>query len=146
MQKTRTTYDRPTTIMKRLLNIVLFLTFFSCDNGTEKWKTVWDKHNVDFKKVVDLLKTDKLKVVYGRGGYAIPDSIDLKATCGQLAFRETDFTYDNTYSILFRLDTNKQVRTKPMIVYTDNKKRINEYENNNTSVTKIENNWYYMYR
>ena len=142
MQKTRTTCDRPT-IMKRLLNIVLLLTFFSCDNGAEKSNAVWDKHNVDFKKVVELIKADKLNVVYGRTGYAIPDSIDLKATCGQLAFRMFEFEHDTSYTICFNLDTNKQKRTSPEIIYTENVQRIEDYESRMTRVIKLDKNWFY---
>jgi len=109
------------------------------------WKSEWTKHDKDLKQVVELLKSNKLKVTYGRGGYQIPDSIDLRVPFGQLAFRETDFTFDSTYSILFYLDTNKTLRNKPVIVYTNNKKRIKEYENGSRKTTKIEDDWYFTY-
>ncbi len=95
------------------------------------------------KKVVDLIKADKLTVVVGRSGYQIPDSIDLREAFGQLAFRHSDFTYDSTYSILFHLDIHKELVHNPVIVYTDNEKRIKEYESR--GVTKIINNWYFTY-
>ena len=126
---------------------VLHLTFIlvSCSQQ-ENWKTEWNNHHNDFKEIVDLIKADKLKVVYGRAGYAIPDSFDLHATCGQLVFWETDFTYDSSHSILFRLhfDTSSITRADSRIVYTDNKKRLNEYEADKGNVVKIEQNWYFL--
>jgi hypothetical protein len=128
------------------LLIVLFLQL-SC-SIQENWEQEWNNHHKDFKQIVDLVKADKLKVVYGRAGYAIPDSFDLHTTCGQIVFRETDFTYDNSHSILFRLhlDTNSLARIYHTIVYTDNKKRIKEYEADEVNVFTIEKNWYFLKR
>ena len=135
--------------MKKPLFILISLfILFSCNPHQEEWKTKWNKHQHDFKEIVGLVKAEKLKVVYGRAGFAIPDSFDLQTTCGQIVFRETDFTYDNSYSILFRLDldTNATVRADPMIVYTDNKKRIKEYDFKVGRVQKLEENWYFITR
>ena len=121
---------------------------FGCSRHKEIWETRWSKHQDEFKEIVGLVKDGKLKVVYGRMGFAIPDSFDLQTTCGQIVFRETDFTYDSSYSILFRmnLDTNAILRADPIIVYTDNKNRINEYESNAGNAQKIETNWYFITR
>lgn len=115
---------------------------------TENWKVEWDNHQNDFKQIVGQVKANKLQVVYGRMGYAIPDSFQLQSTCGQLVFRETDFTYDSSHSILFRLnlDTNALLRADQMIVYTDNGTRIKEYEAMGEDATRIEKNWYFVKR
>lgn len=132
-------------IMKILTVINLAFIFISCSTQ-ENWKVEWSSHHKEFKQIVDLVKADKLKVVYGRAGYAIPDSFDLHTTCGQLVFGETDFTYDDSHSILFRLhlDTSSITRADPRIVYTDNQKRIKEYEVDTVNVIKIEQNWYFL--
>lgn len=134
-------------ITKIILVINLAFILIAC-SLQENWKSEWNSHHKDFKQIVDLVKADKLKVVYGRAGYAIPDSFDLHTTCGQLVFRETDFTYDDSYSILFRLklDTNSFDRAYSTIVYTNNKKRLEEYEADSTKVFKIEQNWYSLKR
>jgi hypothetical protein len=134
--------------MLKLLTILNFIFILGCSRQQEKWETPWNKHQDEFKEIVGLVKAGKLKVVYGRMGFAIPDSFDLQTTCGQLVFRETDFTYDSSYSILFRmdLDTIAVLRADPMIVYTDNKKRISEYESDAERVRKIEKNWYFITR
>ena len=139
--------DRHTAMVK-LLIILNFIFILGCSRQREKWEAPWNNHQDEFKEIVGLVKAGNLKVVYGRMGFAIPDSFDLQTTCGQLVFRETDFTYDSSYSILFRmdLDTNAVLRADPMIVYTDNKKRISEYESDAGRVRKIEKNWYFLTR
>jgi hypothetical protein len=91
------------------------------------WESIWQKHNTDLKKVVELLKNNKLNKTFGRSGYQIPDSIDLKYPFGQVVVRETDFTEDTCYSIVFYLDTIRTLGS-PIIVYTNNLKRINNYK------------------
>ena len=132
-------------VMKILSAINLVFILISCSQQ-EKGKLEWRNHHNEFKQIVDLVKADKLKIVYGRAGYAIPDSFDLQRTCGQLVFTETDFTYDDSHSILFRLhlDTNSLTRIYHTIVYTDNKKRIKEYEADTVKVVRIEQNWYFV--
>ena len=139
---------RNTDMIKFLVILNFIFILFSCRSHPEKWEKQWSKHQYKFKEIVGLLKAEKLKVVYGRAGFAIPDSFDLQTTCGQLVFRETDFTYDSSYSILFRLglDTNAILRAHPMIVFTDNKKRISEYESTVRNAFKIEKNWYFITR
>jgi hypothetical protein len=131
--------------LKVLLIIVLFI-LISCSHQ-DNWKNTWQQHHVRFKQVVELVKNDQLQKVYGRVGYAIPDSMGLDKVCGGIVFHETDFTYDGTYSILFRInfDSNKVGRRLyPVFIYTNNTKRIKEYALD--SVTKIEDNWYLQYR
>lgn len=139
--------DRNTAMVKVIV-ILIFIFILSCSRQQEKWVTPWSKHQDEFKEIVGLVKAGNLKVVYGRSGFAIPDSFDLQTTCGGLVFRETDFTYDSSYSILFRmdLDTNAVLRADPMIVYTDNKKRMSEYESDAGWVRKIEKHWYFLTR
>lgn len=125
--------------MKKLIILNFVFILSSCNTMMENQEKEWNKHQNDFKQIVGQLKANKLQVVYGRMGYAIPDSFDLQSTCGQLVFRETDFTYDNSHLILFRLnlDTNVLLRANPKIVYTDNTKRIKEYETLTGNAVKI---------
>jgi hypothetical protein len=89
---------------------------------------------------------EKLPVIYGRGGYKIPDSFKLRSIVGPVVFRETDFTYDSTFSILFRIgfDTSNVVRSYPTIVYTNNGQRITEYSSAIHSPHKFDENWYFL--
>jgi hypothetical protein len=134
--------------MKLLVEFILILSLLSCSGQPVEWKQEWDQHEDDFREVAALLRAGKLKVVYGRMGYAIPDTFELQTTCGQIVFRETDFAYDSSYSILFRLnlDTNAISRTEHMIVYTDNLKRLTEYESESGNVHKIDTNWFFVNR
>lgn len=138
--------DGLTCKMKKLIILNLVFILFSCNTMMNNWEKEWNKHQNDFKQIIFQLKANKFQMVYGRMGYAIPDSFDLQSTCGQLVFRETDFTYDNSHSILFHLnlDTNVVLRADPKIVYTDNKKRIKEYEAMIGNAIKIEKNWYFV--
>lgn len=130
--------------MIRTLSVILILALLSCQK--QKWKDQWDKDNTSLKKVAGLLKAGKLKKVYGRGGYEIPDSFNLKAPYSNLAFHQTDFTYDGTYSIVFYLEpAGDRSMAKPAFVYTNNQKRIGEYENGYTIAKKLEDNWYYTH-
>lgn len=135
--------------MKLLVEFILILVLLSCNGQRLEWKQEWDQHENDFREVAALLREGKLKVVYGRMGYAIPDSFELQTTCGQIVFRETDFVYDSSYSILFRLnlDTTGVIpRTERMIIYTDNLKRLSEYESGSGNVHKIDANWFFVNR
>lgn len=132
--------------MKIVLTISI-LVLISCSNHIRNWEDTWQEHQVSFKQVVEQVKNDQLLRVYGRGGYAIPDTMGLNNVCGGIVFHETDFTYDSTYSILFRInfDSTKVGRmTYSVFIYTNNTKRIKEYESDR--VTKIQDNWYFQYR
>ena len=131
--------------MRYLVFIVIYLTFFSCVKNQLNWESIWQKHNTDLKKVVELLKNNKLNKTFGRSGYQIPDSIDLKYPFGQVVVRETDFTEDTCYSIVFYLDTIRTLGS-PIIVYTNNLKRINNYKDKPKKAIKIEHNWYFTYQ
>jgi len=88
------------------------------------------------------LKEDRLKLINPRGTYQIPDSIGLKEPYAQLVYRQTDFAYDSSYSIVFYPDDAHKRESTFVFVFTDNMKRLNEYENQRKSVVKIEDNWY----
>jgi len=130
--------------MKPFLTLLLF--FISSCGGDNSSINVWEKHESEFVAIVNLLKSGKLQKVYGRAGYEIPDSFKLKAMNGPIVFRETDFTYDNSFSILFRLgfDSSKLLRAYPTIVYTDNSKRIYEYTQKSKSIKKLKDHWYLL--
>jgi len=125
-------------------HIKLFLIVFaiSCQPNPDDWKSQWTKDHLKLKEVVSLVKQDRLKIINPRGTYQIPDSIDLKDPYGQLVYRQTDFTYDSSYSIVFYPDDSHKDNSKFVFVFTDNTKRLNEYDNERKSVVKIEDNWY----
>ncbi len=128
----------------RILFCITIILFFSCKQ--ENWKSIWIRDKTALNKAVDLLKSNKLKIVYGRSGYSIPDSLNLQEPYGNLAFRQSDFTYDSTYSILFFLEhSDTRTAVRPAFVYTNNQKRMDKYENGYSMVKKLENNWYYAY-
>lgn len=130
----------------KVLSIIVLFILISCSHQ-DNWENTWQQHHVRYKQVVELVKNDQLQKVYGRVGYAIPDSMDLDKVCGGIVFHGTDFTYDGTYSILFRInfDSSKVGRMLyPVFIYTNNTKRIKSYELDR--VTKIEDNWYWQYR
>lgn len=97
--------------MKPLLTILLLLVMTSCgvDNSSID---IWQKHENEFEAIVNQLKSGKLQKVYGRAGYEIPDIFKLRSVSGPVVFRETDFTYDSSFSVLFRLgfDPGKLLR------------------------------------
>ena len=134
--------------MKPYLTLLLVLLISSCGGELDTSKNLWKNYEKNFEDIVVLVKVDKLKKIYGRMGYEIPDSFPMKATCGDIVFRETDFTYDSSFSILFRVgfDSSNLARTYPTIVYTDNAKRIKEYNSKQEQVTKLKNNWYLLSR
>ncbi len=132
--------------MKILLAIAT-LVFISCGQSKDRWEDTWQQHNVRFKQIVEQVKNDQLQKVYARVGYAIPDTMGLDDVCGGIVFQETDWTHDSTYSILFRInfDSTKVGRMMyPVFIYTNNNKRIKEYETDR--VKKIQDNWYFQYR
>lgn len=124
----------------RYIKYLLILLVTSCKPSPDDWRNQWAKDNMKLKEVVSLLKHDRLKLVNPRGTYQIPDSIDLREPYGQLVYRQTDFTYDSTFSIVFYPDDKH--KSKFVFVFTDNTKRLNEYETKRKSVVKIEDNWY----
>jgi hypothetical protein len=126
----------------RYFQFIFIFLFVSCKPNPDDWRGQWTKDNFKLKEVVSLLKHDRLKLINPRGTYQIPDSIDLKEPYGQLVFRQTDFTYDSTYSIVFYPDDTYKDKSKFVFVFTDNTKRLNEYDNERKSVVKIEDNWY----
>lgn len=129
----------------RTVALLLTILLLSCKK--EKWEKLWEKDNASLKEVVELLKHDKLKKIYGRSGYKIPDSFNLRSPYNGLAIRETDFTYDGTYSIVFYFeDTSSTSRVKPAFVYTNSQKRIDEYQKGYSMAEKLEQYWYYSYR
>lgn len=132
--------------MKALFAILLITLCISCSRDARSSKTIWKKHKDEFKDIVILLKSGKLRIVYGRAGYEIPDSFRIKAIAGSIVFRETDFTYDSSYSILFRMgfDSSHLLRKYPTFVYTDNRKRQLEYDSKPNHVEKLEYNWYFL--
>ena len=127
--------------MRYSIYVFAFL-LVSCKPNTDEWRSQWTKDNQKLKEVVTLLKQGKLELVNPRGTYKIPDSIDLKDPYGQLVYRQTDFTYDSSYSIVFYPDDSHKAECKFVFVFTDNSKRLHEYDNERKSVVKIENNWY----
>jgi hypothetical protein len=131
--------------MKLFLTTLLLLLIHSC-GGDNTSMDIWERHESEFVAIVNHLKSGKLQKVYGRAGYEIPDTFKLKAVNGPIVFRETDFTYDSSFSILFRLgfDSSKLLRAYPTIVYTDNSKRLDEYNSRPNSVRKLKNNWYLL--
>lgn len=132
--------------MKPLFSILLLVLISSCATDTNSSKIIWEKNKNEFEDIVILLKSEKLRIVYGRAGYDIPDSFRLKAIAGSVVFRETDFTYDSSFSILFRVgfDSSHLLRKYPTFVYTDNLKRQREYDSNPKQVEKLEDNWYFL--
>jgi hypothetical protein len=122
--------------------LLLFISSCDGDNPIDIWKG----HESEFVTIVNQLKAGKLQKVYGRAGFEIPDSFNLKAVNGPIVFRETDFTYDSSFSVLFRLgfDSNKLLRAYPTIVYTNNSKRLDEYNSKPNSVRKLKDNWYLL--
>lgn len=134
--------------MKQIVSIVIFTTIFSCSSEADSTRILFKNYESELNEIVNLLKADKLRRVYGRGGYKIPDSFRLKATTGPVVFRETDFTYDSSYSILFRIgfDTNQLLRSYPTLVYTDNSKRLSEYDLKPEHAIKFEEKWYFLTR
>lgn len=127
--------------MRQIKYSLVFLVI-SCRPSPDDWKNQWTKDNLKLKEVVSLLKQDRLKLVNPRGTYQIPDSIELREPYGQLVYRQTDFTYDSTFSIVFYPDDKHKDKSKFVFVFTDNTKRHNEYESKRKSVVKIEDNWY----
>jgi hypothetical protein len=126
----------------RYFQFVFIFLVVSCKPNPDDWRGQWTKDNLKLKQVVSLLKHDRLKLINPRGTYKIPDSMDLKEPYGQLVYRQTDFTYDSTYSIVFYPDKTYNDKSKFVFVFTDNTKRSNEYDNKRKSVVKIEDNWY----
>jgi hypothetical protein len=90
----------------------------SC-GGDNSSISIWKKHESEFEAIVNQLRSGKLQKVYGRGGYEIPDTFKLKDVTGPIVFRETDFTYDSSFSILFRLgfDSSKMLRASDYSLY-----------------------------
>jgi hypothetical protein len=103
--------------MRYLVFIVISLTFFSCVKNQVNWESIWQKYNSDLKNVVELLKNNKLNKTFGRSGYQIPDSIDLNYPFGQVVVRETDFTEDTSYSIVFYMDTIRTLGMSNNCIY-----------------------------
>jgi hypothetical protein len=126
----------------RYFQFLFVFLILSCKPNPDDWRDQWTKDNLKLKKVVSLLKHNRLKLINPRGTYQIPDSIDLKKLYGQLVYRQTDFTYDSTYSIVFYTDSTNPNKSKFVFVFTDNSKRLFEYDNERKSVIKIESNWY----
>jgi uncharacterized secreted protein with C-terminal beta-propeller domain len=127
--------------MRQFKFFLIFLVV-SCKPNPDDWKSQWTRDNLKLKEVVSLLKQGRLKLVSPRGTYQIPDSIDLKEPYGQLVYRQTDFTYDSTFSIVFYPDDTHKDESKFVFVFTDNAKRINEYQNKRKSIFKIDDYWY----
>ena len=134
--------------MKQFLVILMLLSICSCIGDVRHSKDIWMKHEVEFEAIVNLLKEERLHKVYGRAGYEIPDSFQLKKTNGSIVFRETDFSFDSSHSILFRIgfDSTKILRSYPTIVYTDNPKRLKEYNSKHKQVEKLKDHWYFLSR
>jgi hypothetical protein len=126
----------------RHIKYLFLVLIVSCKPDTDKWKGQWAKDNLKLKQVVSLLKQDRLKLVNPRGTYQIPDSIDLREPYGQFVYRQTDFTYDRSYSIVFYPDESHKDKSEFVFVFTDNVKRLNQYDKERNSVVKIEDNWY----
>ena len=132
--------------MKIFFAILFVLFCFSCTGDVTSAKSLWKKHEGEFEAVANLLRSGKLRKVYGRSGFEIPDSFRIKAILGSIVFRETDFTYDSSYSILFRVgfDSSHLLRAYPTIAYTNNQKRLSEYSSKQSQVEKLEDNWYFL--
>lgn len=130
------------------LSVIICFLFLNiaCSNNRDYYEVMWKSNRHEFETIVSLVKNEKLPVIYGRSGYMLPDSFKLRSIVGSLVFQETDFTYDSTYSILFRIgfDTSKVLRYYPTIVYTNNSKRIAEYTNSANSVYKFDEYWYFL--
>lgn len=131
-----------TATIKSMRYLLFVLLIVSCKPDPESWRSRWVNENLKLKRVAALLKQNRLNLINPRGIYQIPDSIDLKEPYGQLVYRQTDFTYDSSYSIVFYPTETSKDKVKFMFVYTDNVKRLSEYESRRKSVVKIEDNWY----
>jgi hypothetical protein len=132
--------------IRAFLLLLLLAFIFSCVGGDKSSLRLWEKHETEYDKIVEHLRAGKLQKIYGRSGYEIPDTFSVKPFCGSIVFRETDFVYDSSFSILFRLgfDSSKQLRTYPTIVYTDNLQRINEYNSKPEVAKQLKHRWYLL--
>ena len=126
--------------MKKYL-LICFLLFLSCRYPmTDENHRQWNENKTSMKKIVSLLKENKLTSAHENVSFSIPDSLKLSEPFDQVVVREGDIFSKNNFTVVFLFNT--QYRLTEFIYTNDSSGRLKDYESNQE--IKLEDNWYFL--